>query len=110
MKAINTIKFLMNARDEFTGILAGIASAEDFEAAKSKEAMAVGFCNCMIVFGNTMICEENNGFTGDLDEALDEWMAGLYQCMADKAKTTGQPDTVMFQYLNQRDSYLRESE
>jgi hypothetical protein len=109
MKGINTTKFLMNARDEFTGILAGVKSAEDFEAAKSKGSMAVGFCDCMIVFLNTMICQENNDFTGDLDEVLDEWMAELYQCMADKAKATGQPDVVMFRYLNQRDSYLNES-
>lgn len=106
MKALNNMKFITEATTTFNGWLANISSAENYDHAKRNAATAVGFVDCMIVYLNTMIDRENNDFTADLGDVLDEWMAKIYQKVADKAIETNQPNEVILSLLKRRDEYL----
>lgn len=105
MKALNTMKFVSNAIEELTEYKAAIAAAETFEDAKNKARMMMGYINGLTTFLNTMICKENNDFTGDFGEVLDGWMHKMYQALVNKADETKQPSEVMLKLLNKRDEY-----
>ena len=103
MKALNAIQFVANAAEEMADYKREIKNAESYEAAKRIGAQAVGYVNCMVTFLNTMIDAENNDFTGELDEVIDEWMKAIYQCVIDKAVETEQDRETIWKLLKKRD-------
>ena len=103
MKPLNTFKFICNAAEEITNYKNTIKTAEDFDHAKKSGQAALGYINCMITFLNTMIDRENNDFTGDFDEVLDEWYRNIYQAVIDKAIETSQDDDYVWKLLEKRD-------
>lgn len=108
MKALNTMKFVVNATREFETGMAGIRAEEDFEIAKKLGCRMLGYIDGLIVFLNTMICEENNEFTGDFGAQLDEWCSEVYDVIASKAiDAKADPEYICRMFRN-RDEY-RES-
>lgn len=107
MKALNTVKFISNATTEFNEWLKAINEAEDYETAKNKGRCAFGYIDCMIVFLNSMIDKDNNDFTADLDELLDEWKAEVYQKIADKADEMHEPAEEIVKMCKKRDEWRR---
>lgn len=105
MKALNTVKFISNATTEYNEWMRAIKEAEDYETAKNKARCAFGYIDCMIVFLNTMIDKENNDFTADLDEMIDEWKSNVYQNVADKAIEMKEAPEEIMKMLQKRDEY-----
>lgn len=105
MKSLNTIKFVSNAIEELTKYNEAIAAAKTFEDAKNKARMMMGYIDALTTFLNTMICMENNDFTGDFSEVLDGWMHKMYQTLVDKAVETNQDKDIVWKFLVKRDEY-----
>lgn len=105
MKALNTMMFVSNAVEELTEYKTKIAAAETYEDAKNTARWMMGYIDCLVTFLNTMICKENNDFTAELDDVLNDWMAKMYQAIADKAIETDQPHDVVLKLLQKRDEY-----
>lgn len=105
MKPLNTFKFICNAAEEIANYKNTIRNAEDFDHAKKTANAALGYLNCMITFLNTMIDFENNDFTGDFDEVLNEWYRDIYQAVIDKAVDTKQDHDYIWKLLEKRDQY-----
>lgn len=105
MKALNTMKFVSNAIEELTKYNGYIATAETFEDAKNKARQMMGYIDGLTTFLNTMICFENNDFTGEFGEVLDGWMHKMYQSLVDKAVETKQGHDVEWKLLQKRDEY-----
>lgn len=103
MKPLNTMMYISNAAEELGEYKAKIIHAADYTEAKRIGNMALGYVNCMITFLNTMICEENNGLTGELDEVISSWRKSIYQAVIDKADETNQPVEVIMALLRKRD-------
>lgn len=103
MKALNTMKFIANATVELTKYQNKIREAETYENARNAAHQMRGYVDCMITFLNSMICMENNDFTAELDEVIDDWMASVYQTLADKAIETKQDTEVVHKLLCMRD-------
>lgn len=103
MKVMNNIAFLCEATTSFNGWLEEIEKSETYEDARRPGSSAFGFIDCMKVYLNSMIDKENNDFTADLDEVLDNWIASVYQHMADKAIETKQPNETVMNLLRARD-------
>lgn len=89
MKKLNTVKFIAEATRGFDSWVKSIDGAEDLEEARKRGNAAIGYIDCMTVFLNTMIDKENNDFTEELDEMLEEWTVKVYNHMADKAHSCG---------------------
>ena len=79
MKALNTMKFVSNAIEELTKYNEAVAAAETFEDAKNVARKMMGYIDGLTTFLNTMICAENNDFTGEFGEVLDGWMHKMYR-------------------------------
>jgi hypothetical protein len=105
MKALHTMKFVSNAIEELTKYNEAIAAAETYETAKNRARMMMGYINGLTTFLNTMICMENNGFTGEFSEVLDGWMHKMYQSLVNKAVETKQGHDVEWKLLQLRDEY-----
>lgn len=105
MKALNTVKFISNATTEFNEWMKAIEEAKDYETAKNKARCTFGYIDCMIVFLNSMIDKENNDFTADLDELIDEWKSNVYQKVADKADEMNEAPEEIMKLLQKRDEY-----
>ncbi len=105
MKALNTMKFVSNAIENLTEYKAAIAAAETFEDAKNRARMMMGYIDCLNTFTNSMICMENNDFTGDFSELLDGWMFKMYQELVNKADETHQDHDTVWKLLTKRDEY-----
>ena len=67
-----------------------------------------GYIDCMFTFLNTMLCMENNDFTGEFNDVLDDWMAALYQTLADKAIETKQDSETIHKLLCMRDEHAEQ--
>lgn len=105
MKALNTMKFVSNAIEELTKYNEAVAAAETFEDAKNVARKMMGYIDGLTTFLNTMICAENNDFTGEFGEVLDGWMHKMYQSLVNKADETKQGHDVMWKLLTKRDEY-----
>lgn len=105
MKNLNTMKFVSNAIEELTEYKAAIAGSKTFDEAKNTGRMMAGYINGLITFLNTMICKENNDFTGEFGEVLDGWMHKMYQAIIDKAVETDQDKDIIWKLLMKRDEY-----
>lgn len=105
MKVLNNIKFICEATRTLDSWLNAIGEAETYEKARQKATGCFGFIDCMTVYCNTMICMENNDFTGDLGDTLEAWTASVYQRMADKAIETKQPAETISKLLQMRDEH-----
>ena len=103
MKALNNIKFISEATTRFNCLLTAIENAETFEEAKKIGNKALGYIDCMIVYLNCMISKENNDFTQELDELIEDMMASIYQKVADKATETEQDHDTVHKLLIKRD-------
>ena len=105
MKALNTMKFVSNAIEELTKYNEAVAAAETFEDAKNVARKMVGYIDGLTTFLNTMICMENNDFTGEFGEVLEGWMHKMYQSLVNKAIGTKQGNDVEWKLLQKRDEY-----
>lgn len=105
MKALNTMKYISNTAKDMTRLLDQIKSAETFEEAKERASRMHGYLSCMTTFLNTMIDIENNDFTGDFGDVLDDWCAEMYQALATKADETKQDGDTIMKLLKKRDEY-----
>ena len=103
MKALNNIQFVVNAAEEMASYKSKIRAAEDYDTAKHIAYQAIGYLNCMITYLNTMICFENNDFTGDLDETIDDWRKNIFQALIDMASKTEQPSEIIWKLCRKRD-------
>ena len=108
MKALNTMKFVTNATVELTKYQNAIREAETYDIARNAAYQMRGYIDCMITFLNTMICMENNDFTGDFGDVLDDWMVTLYQTLADKAIETKQDGETIHKLLCMRDEHTEQ--
>ena len=106
MKALNIMKFVSNAIEELTKYNEAVTTAETFEDAKNVARKMMGYIDELTTFLNTMICVENNDFTGEFGEVLDGWMHKMYQSLVNKARDTKQGNDVMWTLLKKRDEYL----
>lgn len=105
MKALNTMMFVSNAITELNAYTTRIREAETYEAARNQAYQMIGYLNSLTTFLNTMICMENNDFTGEFGEVIDSWMATVYQTLANKADETKQSAGTIAQLLKKRDEY-----
>lgn len=105
MKEINVIKFVSNASEELTKYSAEISNAPSYECARQIGNRMLGFIDCMITLSNGMICKENNGITGMLDEVEQEWIAKAYQAMIDKASELDIDSKIIWNLMEKRDEY-----
>lgn len=103
MKALNNIKFLCDATTTFNAWLKAIDDADSYEDARNRGNSAMGFIDCMMVYMNSMLAVENNDFTEQLDEVLEDWAASVYQHMSDKAIATNQPTEVVLKLMRKHD-------
>ena len=103
MKALNTMKFVSNTIEDLSRYKYKIESSESYEKAKEAARQMLGYIDCMITFNNTMICSENNDFTGDFCEVLDEWIVHVYQALINKAIETNQDHELILKLLKKRD-------
>lgn len=103
MKALNTMKFVNNATVELTKYETRLTSADTYENAKNTARQMLGYIDCLITFMNTMICMENNDFTAEYNDVLDDWTARVYQLLADKAIETKQDHDTVMKLLQKRD-------
>lgn len=103
MKALNTMQFVNNAVKDLTQYEGRIEAAETYENAKNIARQMFGFIDCMITFNNTMICTENNDFTGEFGEVIDDWTSHVYQLLVNKAIETKQSDETVWRLLKKRD-------
>jgi len=95
MRPLNTLQFLVNMTEDINDLQQEIRNAETYEDAKRYASRMVGYIGCATTFLNTMICTENNGFTEEFDDVLNEWERIIYSLLADKAIQTNQsPDTI----------------
>ena len=72
MKEINTMELIVSAGQEVGKYKELINNAETEEKVKAVGNAALGFLNGMNVVINSMISFENNEFTGDFGEWVDE--------------------------------------
>lgn len=107
MKALNNIQFVSDATTNFNQWINAITQAETYDKAVRKGEGALGFIDCMTTYLNCMICWDNNDFTGDLGDLLDNMTASVYQHVADKARETNQPNDVIMKLLEKRDEYTQ---
>ena len=105
MKQLNTFKFITEAAGRMTEYRKSIAETETLDRAKKIGNKAFGYIDCMITFLNTMICFENNEFTGDFDEVLDDWTRSIYQAVIDKAVSTDAPSDEICELCRMRDNH-----
>lgn len=105
MKTLNTMKFVSNAIEALTEYKTAIAAAETFEDAKNVARKMMGYIDCLTTFTNTMICMENNEFTGDFSDLLDGWLHKMYQELINKATATSQNHDTVWNLLCERDKY-----
>ena len=107
MKALNTMKYINNAAKDLTKLLDQIKTAETFTTARERANRMHGYIACMATFLNTMIDTENNDFTGEYDEVLEDWEADMFQALADKAIETKQDNDTIWKLLEKRDEHRR---
>lgn len=105
MKSLNTMKFVSNAIETLAEYKIAIADAKTFDEAKNKGRTMAGYIDGLTTFLNTMICQENNDFTGEFGEVLDGWMHKMYQAVIDKAVETDQDKDVIWKLVMKRDEY-----
>lgn len=103
MKALNTIQFISNACEDLTNWKNQINAAETYEDTRRLGNCMLGYLDCMSTFCNTMVSEENNVLTGELDEVIRNWYAECYQAVADVAMRTKQSNMVIIDLLKKRD-------
>lgn len=84
MRKINNMDLVVSAAVEIANYKKWINEAETEERAKAAGNAALGFFNGMTVTINAMICTENNDFTGDFGEWLDEQEKAIKQCVKQK--------------------------
>lgn len=103
MKALHTMRFVNNATVELTKYETRLTSAETYENAKNTARQMLGYLDCLITFMNTMICTENNDFTAEYNDVIDDWTARVYQLLANKAIETEQDHDTIMKLLQKRD-------
>ena len=103
---LNALQFIANASGEIENYKHLIANADTYSRAKEKAAFALGYIECMITFLNTAIHRDNNNFTGELSDVIDNWMASIYQSLANKAIATEQDNDIVLELLKRRDYHL----
>lgn len=105
MKTLNNIKFITESAKEIEKFKESIKKSESYADAKKVGNMAIGHINCMITYLNCMVDMENNDFTEQLDEQIDEWSASIYQAMAEKAISSGENAEIVIKCLNKRNEH-----
>lgn len=105
MKAINTMQFITNMSIELSKCVESIRSADSYGDAKKKANYSLGLLDGLHVFVNTMICSENNDFTGDMDDVMVDWMAKIFQALIDNASNNGESAETIFNLCVKRDEY-----
>lgn len=84
MKKINNMELMSNAAIEIANYKKWINEAKTEERAKAAGNAALGFINGMNITLNSMVCEENNDFTGDFGEWVDEQEKAIKQYVTQK--------------------------
>jgi hypothetical protein len=100
------MQFVNNTIKDLTKYESRIEAAETYENAKNIARQMLGFIDCMITFNNTMICMDNNDFTGEFDEVITDWTSHVYQLLANKAIETQQPHDILMKLLKKRDEVV----
>lgn len=103
MKALNPLKFLTEIATEIEKYKTNIRNAENIERARQNALAMHGYVNCTITFLNTMLDTENNDFTENLSELIDEWQQDIFGLLADKAIELKQDPDWISRLLNRRD-------
>ena len=103
MKQMNTMMYVSNLIEQLVEYETEIKNADTFEHAKQVANQMRGYINGAHTVMNTMICMENNDFTGNMDDVLLHWESRCYGALGCKAADTKQdPDKVM-KLLSMRD-------
>lgn len=106
MKKMNTMMLINNMIVNLCDYKASIKSAETYEDAKRIGSRMVGYLDGAYTVLNTLICEENNDLTAELDEVLTGWEAEIFGTLADKAVETDQDRELILELLKRRDACL----
>lgn len=109
MKSLNTVKYITESTLAINKWLGYIGSAESWDDARKAGNSAIGYIDSMVTFLNCMVCEENNGFTQELDDVIENWLSETYQAMANKAIELGEPDEKVWELLKKRDEHRAEA-
>lgn len=105
MKALNTMEFVSNAVEGLVRIKDRIETTDTYEAAQAHFNRMMGYIDALNTFNNTMICLENNDFTGDFGGVLYHWTRRGYQALVDKAVATKQSNETVEHLLRLRDEF-----
>lgn len=103
MKALNTMVFVSNVVENLVKTENGIKDADTYENARLRSNYMLGYIDALITFNNTMVCLENNDFTGDFDNVIYNWKRKTYQAVIDKAIATEQKEEEIWRVLRLRD-------
>ena len=106
MKSPKSLLFIHEATVKLIDYESAIETSDTYEKAKSIAHKALGFIDCLVIYNNLLICSENNGFTEEFDELLEELTARVYRSMADAAIRHDEPYEVIHKLITK----LREFE
>lgn len=107
MKSMNTMMYVSNLIEQLTALHSNIKNAKDYDEAKRWASRMLGFIDGAHTVTNSMICMENNDFTGEMDDVLASWEARVYGALGVKADETKQDSEIVVRLLNERDEILK---
>lgn len=107
MKQLNTTKYIVESTKAINKWFDYIDEAETYDKAKKAGNSAIGYIDSMVTFLNCMVDKENNDFTAELDDVIEDWLVELYQKMADKAIEVNEPTEKVVELLEKRDAHNR---
>ena len=105
MKELNIMRYIAEMSTNINIIIKAISECDDIEKARRLANRAAGYVDSLTIMSNTMICFENNWFTGQMSELEDEFMSKIYQALCDVAITIDDDDLIC-KYAEKRDEYI----
>ena len=103
MKAMNTMMYVSNLIEQLTEYQSNIKNAKDYDEAKRWASRMLGFIDGAHTVTNTMICMENNDFTGEMSDVLTYWEARVYETLGGKAIEFKMDSDLIMKLLATRD-------
>lgn len=101
----NIFAYIKEMTVEIESLKDKIAQADDLQKMRQAANLARGTVNGLVIFLNSIISQENNGITEQLDELSDRWLAEIYGEASTWAHKHG--DMELFRSLaKKRDMYM----
>ena len=100
---MNTMMYVSNLIEQMAEYQSIIKNAKDYDEAKRWASRMIGFIDGAHTVANTMICKENNDFTGEMSDVLAHWEARVYETLAHKAIEFKMDHDLIMKLLTTRD-------